>query len=179
MQVVATAQTGGGGSARGLLGKERAPLRALSRRGALHGAPPVRQQLQDPGSQQIVVLGARHSEKPAGGDLLALSGSSKCAQAFLEELSEYMPFPLVALQTDNGSEFLKHFDSATEEKLITHYFSHPHCPKENSHVERKIQRPSTSSGLTGKPTPPPISTSWSTAGTTPTITSGRISHLIT
>src|SRR5659263_157742 len=116
MQVVATAQTGGGGSARGLLGKERAPLRALSRRGALHGAPPVRQQLQDPGSQQIVVLGARHSEKPAGGDLLALSGSSKCAQAFL-----------------------KHFDKATEEELITHYFSHPHCPKENSHVERKIQ----------------------------------------
>src|SRR5450759_5748101 len=76
MQVVATAQTGGGGSARGLLGKERAPLRALSRRGALHGAPPVRQQLQDPGSQQIVVLGARHSEKPAGGDLLALYRSS-------------------------------------------------------------------------------------------------------
>jgi transposase InsO family protein len=67
------------------------------------------------------------------------SGSSKCAEAFLDELSEYMPFPLVALQTDNGSEFLKHFDKATEEELITHYFSHPHCPKENSHVERKIQ----------------------------------------
>ena len=67
------------------------------------------------------------------------SGSSKCAQAFLEELKGYMPFPLVALQTDNGSEFLKHFDKATEEELITHYFSHPHCPKENSHVERKIQ----------------------------------------
>jgi len=23
--------------------------------------------------------------------------------------------------------------------LITHYFSHPYCPKENAHVERKIQ----------------------------------------
>ena len=67
------------------------------------------------------------------------SGSSKCAQAFLEELKGYMPFPLVALQTDNGSAFLKHFDKATEEELITHYFSHPHCPKENAHVERKIQ----------------------------------------
>lgn len=67
------------------------------------------------------------------------SGSSKCARAFLEELSEYMPFPLVALQTDNGSEFLKNFDQATEDELITHYFSHPHCPKENAHVERKIQ----------------------------------------
>ena len=67
------------------------------------------------------------------------SGSSKCAQMFLEELAGFMPFPLVALQTDNGSEFLKHFDAATEERLVTHYFSHPNCPKENAHVERKIQ----------------------------------------
>ena len=67
------------------------------------------------------------------------SGSSKCARTFLEELSCYMPFSLVALQTDNGSEFLKHFDKATEEMLVTHYFSHPYCPKENAHVERKIQ----------------------------------------
>ena len=67
------------------------------------------------------------------------SGSSKCAQMFLEELAGFMPFPLVALQTDNGSEFLRHFDAATEERLVTHYFSHPNCPRENAHVERKIQ----------------------------------------
>jgi putative transposase len=65
--------------------------------------------------------------------------SSASASRFLDEVAEFMPFPMVALQTDNGSEFLKHFDAATEEKLVTHYFSHPHCPKENSHVERKIQ----------------------------------------
>ena len=67
------------------------------------------------------------------------SAGSKCAEAFLGELREYMPFSILALQTDNGSEFLKHFDEATEEELITHYFSHPYCPKENAHVERKIQ----------------------------------------
>lgn len=67
------------------------------------------------------------------------SGSSACAQAFLEEVKAYMPFSVLALQTDNGSEFLKHFDKATEEELITHYFSHPYCPKENAFVERKIQ----------------------------------------
>lgn len=67
------------------------------------------------------------------------SASSRCAQAFLEELSQYMPFSLVALQTDNGSEFLKHFDGATEDMLITHYFSHPNCPKENAYAERTIQ----------------------------------------
>lgn len=67
------------------------------------------------------------------------SAGSRNAQAFLEELYEYMPFSLVALQTDNGSEFLRHFDEATEEMLVTHYFSHPHCPRENAYVERKIQ----------------------------------------
>ena len=28
---------------------------------------------------------------------------------------------------------------ATDEELVTHYFSHPHCPKENAFAERKIQ----------------------------------------
>jgi len=50
-----------------------------------------------------------------------------------------MPFLLLALQTDNGAEFLKHFDRATEEEFITHYFSHPHCPKENALGERMMQ----------------------------------------
>jgi IS30 family transposase len=45
---------------------------------------------------------------------------------FLEELAKFMPFSLIVLQTDNGSEFLRHFDEATEEMLITHYFSHPY-----------------------------------------------------
>ncbi|NPV60433.1 MAG: transposase [Actinobacteria bacterium] len=34
---------------------------------------------------------------------------------------------------------MKHFDSSTKKELTTHYFSHPHCPKENAFVERKIQ----------------------------------------
>jgi transposase InsO family protein len=65
--------------------------------------------------------------------------SSSSASRFLDEVADFMPFPLVALQTDNGSEFLRHFDAATQERLVTHYFSHPNCPKENAHVERKIQ----------------------------------------
>jgi len=67
------------------------------------------------------------------------SAGSRCAEAFLSELKAYMPFSLLALQTGGGSEFLRHFDRATEEKLITHFFSHPSCPKENAFVERKIQ----------------------------------------
>lgn len=67
------------------------------------------------------------------------SASSACAERFLCELKEYMPFSILALQTDNGSEFLRHFDEGTERELIAHYFSHPYCPKENAFVERKIQ----------------------------------------
>ncbi|MDI6873299.1 MAG: integrase core domain-containing protein [Actinomycetota bacterium] len=67
------------------------------------------------------------------------SASSACARAFLASLLSYMPFSVWAIQTDNGSEFLRHFDRAVEEAEITHYFSHPYCPKENAFVERKIQ----------------------------------------
>lgn len=65
--------------------------------------------------------------------------TSSSARTFLEELLVYLPFPVMAIQTDNGPEYMKHFDQALEEKGITHYFSHPNCPKENARVERKIQ----------------------------------------
>jgi transposase InsO family protein len=64
---------------------------------------------------------------------------SAAAASFLAEALEFMPFDVIGLQTDNGSEFLKKFDAATRERLVTHYFSHPNCPRENAHVERKIQ----------------------------------------
>ena len=66
-------------------------------------------------------------------------GSSGSAQAFLHELLDYLPFPVMAIQTDNGAEYMKHFDAALEGFGITHYFSHPRCPQENTRVERKIQ----------------------------------------
>jgi transposase InsO family protein len=66
-------------------------------------------------------------------------GSSGNAEIFLHELMDYLPFPVMAIQTDNGSEYMKHFDTALEKLGITHYFSHPRCPQENTRVERKIQ----------------------------------------
>ena len=63
--------------------------------------------------------------------------SSKTARLFLFEAQKYYPFPIQSIQTDNGSEFLKYFHQALTE--IKHYFSHPHCPKENCFVERVIQ----------------------------------------
>lgn len=63
--------------------------------------------------------------------------SSYSAKLFLKELQEFLPFPIQNVQTDNGSEYLKHFHKALKE--ITHYFSYPHCPKDNCFVERVIQ----------------------------------------
>lgn len=67
------------------------------------------------------------------------TASSKNASQFLEHLVEYFPFPVENVQTDNGSESLKHFHNKCTELDIPHYFSYPHSPKQNGVVERFIQ----------------------------------------
>ncbi len=65
------------------------------------------------------------------------SCSSLAAKLFLERAIKYFSFPIQNIQTDNGSEYMKHFHVALKE--INHYFSYPHCPKDNCFVERVIQ----------------------------------------
>ena len=65
----------------------------------------------------------------------ASTASSKAAQRFLEEAQHAFPFPIQNLNTDNGSEFLGSFDQACANSL-PHFFSYPHCPKENALLER-------------------------------------------
>jgi transposase InsO family protein len=65
--------------------------------------------------------------------------SSKSAQAFLKRVREYFPFPIQAVNTDNGSEYLLNFHKEVEQWGIPHYFSNPHCPKQNGRVERLHQ----------------------------------------
>jgi len=64
--------------------------------------------------------------------------SSSAGAKFLSRLIEYMPFPVQAVQTDNGSEYAKEFEKAMEEVRVDHYFTYPNCPKQNGRVERKI-----------------------------------------
>ena len=45
------------------------------------------------------------------------------------------PFPIRAVQTDNGSEFLKYFDALCKELNLPHYFIYPRTPKQNTYVE--------------------------------------------
>jgi len=63
------------------------------------------------------------------------TASSKAAERFLTEVRNAFPFPLQNLNTDNGSEFLGFFDKACADTL-PHFFSYPHCPKENGLLER-------------------------------------------
>ena len=64
------------------------------------------------------------------------SHSSRCARDFLEKLVKVSPVPVVAIQTDNGSEFAKEFALACRNLGIQHYFTYPRSPKMNAFIER-------------------------------------------
>lgn len=63
------------------------------------------------------------------------SQSSRNGALFLKECITSFPFPIEAVQTDNGSPFLKEFDKLCKELNILHYFTYPRCPKQNTYVE--------------------------------------------
>jgi transposase InsO family protein len=62
--------------------------------------------------------------------------SSYSAADFLRRLNFLLDNQIVNIQTDNGSEFLKHFEKACTELKLNHYFSRPRTPKDNCYVER-------------------------------------------
>jgi putative transposase len=64
------------------------------------------------------------------------SHSSATARDFLKLLLQVVPFEIVEIQTDNGSEFAKHFHEACVALNIVHYHTYPRCPKMNAHIER-------------------------------------------
>ena len=61
--------------------------------------------------------------------------SSASARDFIQKLEIVAPFEIKAAQTDNGSEFAKHFDAYLEERNITHYWNYPKNPKSNCYIE--------------------------------------------
>lgn len=68
-----------------------------------------------------------------------LSCSSQNAGDFLLKVLDYFPFPIHAINTDNGSEYLLNFHKVCTKLDISHYFTHPHTPKMNSRAERLIK----------------------------------------
>ena len=64
------------------------------------------------------------------------TASSGTATDFLEEVVDRMPFPVQAIQVDGGSEFMKHFERACQEREIDLWVLPPRSPKLNGRVER-------------------------------------------
>jgi transposase InsO family protein len=62
--------------------------------------------------------------------------SSASATDFLKKLREVAPFTIIRLQTDNGSEFDKHFRQYVEGNQLIHFHTYPRSPKMNAHIER-------------------------------------------
>ena len=62
--------------------------------------------------------------------------SSDSATDFMKKFKYVAPVSLTHVQTDNGSEFAKHFDLYLEKNNIVHFHTYPRCPKQNSEIER-------------------------------------------
>ena len=62
--------------------------------------------------------------------------NSKNARIFLKKLKRVAPFKMKRIQTDNGSEFEKHFRNYIRGTPIIHYHNYPKRPQSNSFVER-------------------------------------------
>lgn len=65
--------------------------------------------------------------------------SSTSGKDFIRRVREYFPFSIQAINTDNGSEYLLEFHKEISSWGIPHFFTDPHCPKQNSRVERLHQ----------------------------------------
>lgn len=64
------------------------------------------------------------------------SHASLAAKEFFEYCRRVFPHPFVNVLTDNGSEFMKHFDEELRRLHLIHYHTYPRTPKMNAHCER-------------------------------------------
>ena len=65
-----------------------------------------------------------------------INHSSKSATDFMGTFKEVAPLCLTPIQTDNGSEFMDHFEIYCEKENITHFHAYPRTPKMQSEIER-------------------------------------------
>ena len=62
--------------------------------------------------------------------------SSSATTDFMQKFKKVAPLELIAVQTDNGSEFEKHFHLYLGKENIIHFNTYPKSPKQNSEIER-------------------------------------------
>ncbi len=64
------------------------------------------------------------------------SHGSEAARELFGIVSSVFPYPLEHVLTDNGSEFMRHFDQELRRLHKVHWHTDPKTPKMNAHVER-------------------------------------------
>jgi transposase InsO family protein len=62
--------------------------------------------------------------------------SSDGTTDFMKKFKHVAPVSLTHVQTDNGSEFAKHFEVYLEKEGVVHFHTYPRCPKMNAEIER-------------------------------------------
>jgi transposase InsO family protein len=70
---------------------------------------------------------------------LAPSLTSEEGARFLRKVISGFPFPVQAIQSDGGSEFLGDFTKTVAELRLTHYFNRPYYPQGNGRIERSFR----------------------------------------
>lgn len=63
------------------------------------------------------------------------SQSSANGADFLDKCRNEFPFPILAAQSDNGAPFQKNFEKRCKELGLTHFYTYPRSPKQNTYVE--------------------------------------------
>lgn len=70
---------------------------------------------------------------------VAKSLSSQHGSDFLRRVLSEFPFPVMAIQSDGGSEFLGAFRQTAAELQLPHYFNRPNYPQGNGQIERSFR----------------------------------------
>ena len=70
---------------------------------------------------------------------LAPKLTSREGARFLHQVVGSFPFPVQAIQSDGGSEFLGEFTQAVAELRLPHYFNRPNYPQGNGRIERSFR----------------------------------------
>jgi len=62
--------------------------------------------------------------------------NSDSTKDFFKKLEQVFPYKIKRVQTDNGSEFHKHFKDYLKEQKVVHYWNYKGQPTKNGHIEK-------------------------------------------
>jgi len=139
------------------LTEEAATIKGIKRRKRINWKIPrlrvsMEQRYKFPGNlvqidtKQIIILGETFHQFTAvdcftkiGYSKIYRNATTANGRDFLISLLLAFPFKIQAIQTDNGHEYLLYFHKECQKRGITHFFSRPRTPTDNTMVERIIQ----------------------------------------